>query len=126
VPEGPGETAPGAGEDPLADLRERVRAAQEAAERLAAGGGPSGPLPPPRGWDVPHTGGPDGPAADLARLLSALGEALRTAFPRELQQPLADLVREILLAARAIIDWYLERLEARQAAPVEVEEIPID
>ena len=126
MPEGSGETTPGPGEDPLADLRERVRAAQEAAERLAAGGGASGPLPPPRGWDIPRTGGPDGPAGDLAHLLAALGDVLRAAIPRELHQPLADLVRELLLALRAIIDWYLERLEARQAAPVEVEEIPID
>ena len=32
----------------------------------------------------------------------------------------------MLLALRALIDWYLERLEAATAEPEPVEDIPID
>jgi hypothetical protein len=31
----------------------------------------------------------------------------------------------VLLSLRALIDWYLERLERRRAEPVEVQDIPI-
>jgi lipopolysaccharide biosynthesis regulator YciM len=36
-----------------------------------------------------------------------------------------ELFRELLLAVRAQIDWYLERLEARRSQQREVEDIPI-
>jgi len=60
---------------------------------------------------------------DLAPVL-ALVEALRAAVPREISEQLAVLVRELLLALRALIDWYLERVEhgPREAR---VEDIPI-
>jgi hypothetical protein len=45
--------------------------------------------------------------------------------PPELRHALTELVRELLLLVRALIDWYLERLEERRRAPVEVEDIPI-
>jgi hypothetical protein len=152
VPEPQPEPAPR--QDPLDLLRAQVRAVQEAAERLAAretggagGGGPAdrgggsdpagqagdpagagaaGGTPPPRGWDVPRPAEGQSRPGDLAALVAALVEALRAVVPRELQQPLADLLRELLLAVRAILDWYLERLDGRRAAPAEVEEIPID
>ena len=34
-------------------------------------------------------------------------------------------LRELLLALRALIDWYLERLERRREQSVEVQDIPI-
>jgi hypothetical protein len=46
--------------------------------------------------------------------------------PPELAQQLADAVRELLMALRALIDWYLERLDRPSPEPVEVEDIPID
>jgi hypothetical protein len=116
-------------EDPLARLRESVQAAQEAAERLMGGGDPppAGDRPPPRGWEVPSAvGGPGGATADAAQAFAAFVDAVRAAIPRELAQQLAELVRELLLALRALIDWCLERLQARRTAAVEVEEIPID
>src|SRR5947209_215359 len=88
---------------------------------------PNGPGPgPPPGWD--DLGGP-GPAPvrplpDLSPLL-ALFDALRRMVPAELQAQLAALQREFLLTVRALIDWYLERLDARDRAP-HVEDIPID
>ena len=69
-------------------------------------------VPPPR----------TGP--DLAPLF-ALIEALRRPLPRELQEQFTSLLREVLLTLRALIDWYLERLERSERKP-EVEEIRID
>ena len=55
----------------------------------------------------------------------ALLEGLRTAVPRELQDQFASLLREVLLTVRALIDFYLERLDGRRDEP-QVEDIPID
>ena len=71
------------------------------------------PPPPPR------ASGPD-----LAPLF-ALVDALRRGLPRELQGQFNSLLREVLLTMRALIDWYLERLDRGERAP-EVEEIRID
>jgi len=71
------------------------------------------PPPPPR------SGGPD-----LAPLF-AIAEALRRGLPRELEGQFNSLLREVLLTLRALIDWYLERLDRGDRSP-EVEEIRID
>jgi hypothetical protein len=55
----------------------------------------------------------------------ALLDALRRMVPPELQEQFAALQREVLLTLRALIDWYLERLDAR-SRPVQVEDIPIE
>jgi hypothetical protein len=55
----------------------------------------------------------------------ALLDALRRMVPPELQEQFMALQREVLLTLRALIDWYLERLDAR-SRPVTVEDIPID
>lgn len=68
--------------------------------------------PPPRGFP------------DLSPVI-AIVDALRRVVPVELQEQLNALQRELLLTIRALIDWYLERLEGSQRATV-VEEIPID
>jgi hypothetical protein len=70
--------------------------------------------PPP-----PRAGGPD-----LAPLF-AIAEALRRGVPRELQGQFNSLLREALLTLRALIDWYIERLDRSGHKP-EVEDIPID
>ena len=53
---------------------------------------------------------------------------MRDAVPAELSRQLAEALRELLLALRALIDWYLERLGDRRPARarVEVEDIPLD
>ena len=51
--------------------------------------------------------------------------SLKDLIPPELQQKLAEALRELLLALRALIDWYLERVEQRRGAPAEVQDIPI-
>jgi hypothetical protein len=120
--------------DPLESLSERVRHAQETAERLvreanadaqrAAGeGAGEARRPPPRGYAVPEDESRS-TTADLQALVALL-DLGRTLVPPELREQIAQLVREILLLVRAIVDWYLERLDQRRKAPVEVEDIPI-
>jgi hypothetical protein len=70
--------------------------------------------PPPR-----RSTGPD-----LSPLF-AIVDALRRGLPRELQGQFNSLLREVLLTMRALIDWYLERLDRDEKRP-EVEEIRID
>lgn len=121
----------------LGELRERIRETQAAAERIAAeaveaatararaGGADTPRHPPPSGYAVPgeHTN-PDGDTSELGALV-ALIEIARSLVPPELARQLAELLRELALLARALIDWYLERSEHRAARPVEVEDIPI-
>jgi hypothetical protein len=95
-----------------------VREAQRAAEEAAAGS------VPPRGWSVP---GEDTrpPAFDLGQL-TALLESLRGAVPPELARRLADALRELLLAIRAVLDWYIARLEPPPPRDSDVEDIPVE
>ena len=64
------------------------------------------------------------PLPDLSTLLVAL-EGMRGMVPRELTTQVNALLRELLLTLRAVIDWYLERLDGPPDEP-QVEEIPID
>ena len=134
------------GEDPLDTLRDRIRSTQDAVERLAdeashaareaAAGGPEPPSgegeprpprggrPPRNGFAVPGDGDTDQSTRELQALV-ALIDVVRGLIPRELADQLTELVRELLLLVRALIDWYLDRLELRRKRPVEVEDIPI-
>jgi hypothetical protein len=93
-------------------------ASEEAAEAASA----TGRKPPPGGWQAPSSGSQDGGELEL---LTQLIQSLRDLLPPDLQRRLAEAVRELLLALRALIDFYLERLERRAAAPAEMENIPI-
>jgi hypothetical protein len=64
------------------------------------------------------------PAPDPAALFVLL-DALRLAAPADLQDRLTALIREALLTLRALIDHYLERIDA-PPADRKVEDIPID
>jgi hypothetical protein len=68
--------------------------------------------PPPRG------------RVDLSPLFGLLDAAIR-AVPRDVRDQFVALVREALLTLRALIDWYLDRLDSRRHEP-DVEDIPID
>jgi hypothetical protein len=96
--------------DPLTELRERVQAAQTAAERLAGEA---------REW-------PRREAADELDALVALLRTLRELVPPELQQQVTEVMRQVLLLLRAIIDFWVDRLEAPRGDAVEVEDIPVD
>jgi hypothetical protein len=95
-------------------------------------GSSSSEPPPPPWWDdfeAAHSrpgGGFGAPRGfpDLSPLI-ALVDAMRRVVPVELQEQLNALQRELLLTIRALIDWYLERLEGGRRATV-VEDIPID
>jgi hypothetical protein len=108
-------------DDPLGELRERLARTQEAAERLAEAATGARRRPPPAGWQTP--GQPEG--SPELRAVGTLAEALRSLVPPDLQEQIGALVRELLLAVRALIDYLVDRLERRRSAPVEVEDIPI-
>jgi hypothetical protein len=141
---------PGSAEEALRRLEQRLDRASEAAERLMAqaaaeaaraanpgeppgdpsgvpgGGGedPGEPVkPPPAGWQIPGNGHA-GLSSELDPFV-ALVQALRDLIPPELQRRLVAALRELLLALRALIDWYLERLERQREQSVEVQDIPI-
>ena len=95
-----------------------VREAQRAAEEAAAG------AVPPRGWSVPGDQG-SGSFPDLGQL-AALLESLRGVVPPDLARQLADALRELLIAVRAVLDWYIARLEPSEPAGSDVEDIPVE
>ena len=98
--------------DPLTDLRERVHAAQAAAERLAGEA---------RDWPRRET-------ADELDALVGLLRTLRELVPAELQAQVTEVIRQVLLLVRAIVDYWVERLDGGPAGgrAVEVEDIPVD
>ena len=112
------------------DLRARLDSAHAAADRLVAEAEAAARAQaegvPPRGWQAPgDAAGARRPAGDL-QALAGVVELLRTAVPPELSRQLLEALRELLLAVRALIDFYLERLERRPAEEPEVQDIPID
>jgi hypothetical protein len=131
--DGGGEARRGAGDpaspdDALRRLGDRLEQASDAAERLVAQAADEAAAriggrlkPPPSGWQAPEEGPPAPPGADVALLL----ESLRDLIPADLERRLAEALRELLLAVRALIDWYLERLDRRRSEPVQVEDIPV-
>jgi hypothetical protein len=138
----PSQPEPGSPEEALRRLEQRLDQASEAAERLMAqaaaqaavraaeiaGAGdpvePSGPAtPPPAGWQIPDDESTR--AAPELDPLVALVQAFRELIPPDLQRRLIAALRELLLALRALIDWYLERIERRSEQGVEVQDIPI-
>jgi hypothetical protein len=92
--------------DPLAELRDRVHAAQEAAERLA--------------------GDARQDTRDELEALVGLLRTLRDVVPDELQQQVTETIRQVLLLLRAVIDFWVDRLESPRPEAVEVQDIPIE
>jgi hypothetical protein len=146
---GASEGTPG---DPLRALEQRLERASAAAERLlaeaawtaaerVAGGAarmasgehgsgderPPGterpPKPPAAGWQSPSEREADSGGA--AELLLRTVHRLEELIPAELRRQLAEALRELLLALRALIDWWVERLERRRTAISGLEDIPI-
>jgi hypothetical protein len=119
--------------DALRAVREHLDDAHAAADRLVreaqrqaeeAEGAPREAVPP-GGWGAGRSEAAPGP--DIQALLALL-DAVRDAVPAELSQQLAEALRQVLLALRALLDWYIERLgePAPGRAGVEVEDIPLD
>ncbi len=107
-------------DDAHAAAERLVREAQRQAEEAA------GPEVPPRGWESAPRATPGPGPADLQTVVALL-DALRRAVPPDLSRQLAEAVRDLLLAVRAVIDWYLEKLDGdRGPEGPEVEDIPLD
>jgi hypothetical protein len=123
-PDGPGN---GAGDerwgDPGGVPRDPGPGRDPGAERFGPG------REPPRGWEDYDPGRrygmPPRPAMPDFGAILALLDSLRGMVPRELESQLNALIREVLLTIRALIDWYLERLDSGPREP-RVEDIPID
>lgn len=96
--------------------------------RAPASGG-DGHRPPPSGWQRPRV---EDPAdrdrwleSDELELLLTVLAGVRDRIPPELRRRLAAAVRELLMALRALIDWYLERTDRPARTSADVEDIPI-
>jgi hypothetical protein len=109
---------PMADPDPLEDLRAQVRATQQAAERLM------GDIPP-RGWETPRERSTA--FSEEVEALASLLQSLRDVLPPDLRDQVTELIRQLLLVVRALIDWWVSRLEdaPRPAADPLVEDIAI-
>jgi hypothetical protein len=93
------------------------------AGRQEARGAADDPPTPRAGWQEARGDGAADELAALARLL----DALRALLPAELQAQVTDLIRQLLIVLRALIDWAVTRLEADgRGREVEVWDIPID
>lgn len=110
--------------DPLADLRRRLEETRDAAEQLAGdvndarARAESGAEPPP------GTGERETLRDDVAAM-AQLAQSLVDVVPLELREQVYEILRQILLLLRALIDWLVERLpQARGGTPV-VEDIPV-
>ena len=117
----------GASEERLRRLEQRLDRASAAAERLmaeAAASDGTGREPPAAGWQAPESEAA-GRRDDELDALIALLRSLRHRIPPDLQQRLVTALRELLEAIRALLDWYLERLEHPRREPTEVQDIPI-
>jgi hypothetical protein len=97
-----------------------VRDAHAKAEEAAASSGV-----PRSGWDAPRTEPPAGGQFPDLSALFALLDSARGTLPPELARQLADALRELLIALRAIIDYSIDRLERPPAPERRVEDIPI-
>jgi len=111
--------------DTLRRLEERLDRASARAEELLSEATRAAGKPPPAGWQVPGDDSGDGTRPGDLELLVQVVQSLRELIPAELQRRLAEALREVLLAVRALIDWYLERMDHRRAEPAEVQDIPI-
>ena len=97
--------------DPLHDLRAHVRATQAAAERLA-GEAADARAPSartdrrPSGW---ATAGERAGVRDELDELAAVLRSLQGLVPAELQGQVAEVLRQVLLLVRAILDFWVDR-----------------
>ena len=96
-------------------VREAHRRAEEAA-RAAANEAPAS------GWTSPHR--ETEPFPDLNALV-ALFEAAKGTMPPDLLRAVADALRELLIAIRAVLDYSIDRLEHSTPSEPDVEDIPI-
>jgi hypothetical protein len=114
--------------EPFRRFEERLSQASEAAERLIAEAARAGNpgKPPDAGWRAPEQPPAERRSGSEFEALVQAIAALRELIPPEVMDRITAAIREVLLAIRALIDFYLERLDRRRAEPPEVREIPIE
>lgn len=120
-------------DDPLDQLREQIRETQRAAERLAghAAGARASEAAgdvPPAGWATPED---RAERTTEVQALVALLDACRDLIPDELEGQFRDVVRQVLLLLRALIDWWVARIDPVAPSPApapddRLQDIPID
>jgi hypothetical protein len=107
--------------EPLDELRERLRQTQEAAERIAG-------RVPPQGWA--SAGERNATAGEIQALVAVL-QTLGDVVPDDLWEQVREMVRQLLLLLRAIVDLMVDRLaadrpaRAPRAAGPDLQDIPI-
>jgi hypothetical protein len=121
--------------DQLRRLTERLDVAAQRAERLlsdsvlAAATAEPPDRPPPSGWQRPRVDDRSDRDrwlnSDELELLMTVLAGVRDRIPPELRRRLADAVRELLMALRALIDWYLDRTDRPAQTSANIEDIPI-
>jgi hypothetical protein len=112
----------------LRRIERRLSEASDAAERLIAEAARVSDRPPPAGWQAPPRE-QDAPGPKRPTELELLIAGMRTIgglVPPEVLERLAAALRELLLALRALIDFYVERLEHHRAEDPGVQDIPIE
>ncbi|MGI8556842.1 MAG: hypothetical protein ACR2ND_00790 [Solirubrobacteraceae bacterium] len=118
--------------DPLDALREQIRSATDAAERLVretqSRGETQQPAPLFAGPGIPSAGWEPARAEATSELqaLAGLLATLRELLPPELQEQATGLVRQLLVLLRALIDWAVVQIDGGvRGHEHEVEDIPI-
>ena len=108
-------------------MRASLDAAHAEAERLVQEAGARAREVPPRGWGAAAGEGEPRRSPGIGELqaLAGLLDLARQSLPPELTRQFLDALRQLLLAARSLIDFWLERIEAQSETPPEVEDIPI-
>ena len=96
-------------------VREAHAKAEEAARAAEAN-------TPPNGWASPGSGAPAAP--DFAALFALL-DAAKGTLPPELLRQVADALRELLIALRAVLDYSIDKLDRPAPEARDVEDIPI-
>ncbi len=76
---------------------------------------------PPQGWAAPQSDGVGDEIAALGAMLQALADLI----PSSVQHQLVEVIRQVLALVRALIDFWIARLESERGAEPVVEDIPI-
>ena len=113
--------------DPLADLRTRLEETRAAAEQLA------GEVNDARQREAASDEAPPGMNAGAERAalrddvaaMAQLVQSLTDLVPEDLREQVYEILRQMLLLLRALIDWLVERLPQVRGAEVFVEDIPL-
>ena len=78
---------------------------------------------PESGWDAPES---HREAASELQALGRLFAMVRELLPEDVQEQVTELIRQLLLVLRAMIDWAVARIErGPRGREIQVEDIPI-